>query len=112
MPLLVTRLLGGALSSATLPTVQAYVADVTGRADRASGMAVVGAAFGLGIVFGPAIGALLAPVDLLLPVYVSSGVAFLNALFVFLKLPEPGASCDATRHLRSGRSRRACRTCS
>jgi MFS family permease len=95
--LLGTRLLGGALSSATLPTVQAYVADVTGRADRASGMAVVGAAFGLGmgaafglgIVFGPAIGALLAPVDLLLPVYVSSGVAFLNALFVFLKLPEP-----------------------
>jgi MFS family permease len=89
VPLLGTRLLGGALSSATLPTVQAYVADVTGRTDRASGMAVVGAAFGLGIVFGPAIGALLAPVDLLLPVYVSSGVAFLNALFVFLKLPEP-----------------------
>jgi len=89
VPLLGTRLLGGALSSATLPTVQAYVADVTGRADRASGMAVVGAAFGLGIVFGPAIGALLAPIDLLLPVYVSAGVAFLNALFVFLKLPEP-----------------------
>jgi predicted MFS family arabinose efflux permease len=52
-------------------------------------MAMVGAAFGLGVVCGPAIGALLAPVDLLLPVYLSSGAAFLNALFVFLKLPEP-----------------------
>jgi MFS family permease len=89
LPLLATRLLGGLFSSATLPTVQAYVADVTGRKDRASGMAMVGAAFGLGIVFGPALGALLAPVDLLLPVYVSSGVAFLNAFFVWLRLPEP-----------------------
>jgi MFS family permease len=89
VPLLVSRLLGGLFSSATLPTVQAYVADVTGREDRARGMAVVGAAFGLGIVFGPAIGALLAPLDLLLPVYVSAGVAFLNALFVATSLPEP-----------------------
>ena len=89
LPLLATRLLGGVFSSATLPTVQAYVADVTGREDRASGMAMVGAAFGLGIVFGPALGALLAPIDLLLPVYVSSGVALLNALFVWTTLPEP-----------------------
>lgn len=88
-PLLGTRLLGGLTSSATLPTAQAYVADVTGRSDRASGMAMVGAAFGLGIVVGPGLGALLAPIDLLLPVYVSSGVAFVNALFVWLKLPEP-----------------------
>jgi MFS family permease len=89
VPLLASRLLGGVFSSATIPTVQAYVADVTGREDRASGMAMVGAAFGLGVVFGPALGALLAPVDLLLPVYVSSGVAFLNAVFVWLRLPEP-----------------------
>jgi MFS family permease len=89
LPLLATRLLGGLFSSATLPTVQAYVADVTGRQDRASGMAMVGAAFGLGVVFGPAIGALLAPIDLLLPVYVSSAVAFVNALFVWTTLPEP-----------------------
>jgi MFS family permease len=87
--LLATRLVGGLYSSATLPTAQAYVADVTGRADRTAGMALIGAAFGLAIVFGPAIGALLAPFGLLLPVYLSAGTAFVNALFVWLKLPEP-----------------------
>jgi len=89
LALLATRLCGGALSSATIPTAQAYVADVTSREQRTRGMALIGAAFGLGIVFGPALGALLAPFGLLVPVYVSAGVAFLNALFVWLRLPEP-----------------------
>ena len=86
--LLATRAIGGLYSSATLPSAQAYVADVTNRNDRTAGMAVVGAAFGLGIVFGPAIGAMLAPVGLLVPVYFSAGIALLNALFVHLRLPE------------------------
>lgn len=87
--MLLARLLGGAFSSATIPTAQAYVADVTPRSERSSGMAVIGAAFGLGVVFGPGIGALLSKVSLLMPVYFSCACAFLNALFVALKLPEP-----------------------
>ena len=87
--LLGSRLLGGTFSSATLPTAQAYIADVTARANRTSGMALVGAAFGLGIIFGPAIGAGLATIDLLLPVYFSAGLAAVNALFVAIRLPEP-----------------------
>ncbi|HET9953959.1 MAG TPA: MFS transporter [Polyangiaceae bacterium] len=93
--LLVSRLMGGLYSSATLPTVQAYVADVTERDHRTSGMALIGAAFGLAVVFGPAIGALLAPFGLLVPVFVSASIALLNALFVAWKLPEP------VRHERS-----------
>lgn len=89
LSLLAARLIGGLYSSATLPTAQAYVADVTERADRTSGMAMIGAAFGLAIVFGPAIGATLAPFGLLVPVYLSSGIAFLNAIFVVFRLPEP-----------------------
>lgn len=92
LALLATRILGGALSSATMPTAQAYMADVTERDQRTSGMAVIGAAFGLGIVFGPGIGAILAQFGLLMPVYVSASVALLNALFVWLRLPE------TTRH--------------
>ncbi len=94
LALLSTRLLGGLYSSATLPTVQIYVADVTPRENRTRGMAVIGAAFGLGIVFGPGIAALLGYLGfgLLVPVFVSCTVAFLNALFIFLWLPEP------TRH--------------
>lgn len=89
--LLATRVFGGALSSATLPTGQAYAADLSDREDRTSAMAVIGMAFGLGVIFGPAIGAGLAALfdDLLAPVYFSAGVALLNALFVALRLPEP-----------------------
>src|SRR4051812_154816 len=67
--LLLTRLIGGAFSSATLPTAQAYMADMTGRRDRTAGMAVIGAAFGLGVIFGPAIGAAFSLVSLLAAVY-------------------------------------------
>ncbi|AEV15305.1 MAG: MFS transporter [Thermus sp.] len=87
--LLLSRLLGGAFSSATLPTAQAYVADVTGRENRTAGMALLGAAFGLAVIVGPAIGAGLAGLlGLLAPVFFASGIALLNALFVALVLPE------------------------
>ena len=89
-PLLVAaRAVGGTFSSATLPTAQAYVADITGRQDRTSGMAVIGAAFGLGIIFGPAIGAGLARLSLLAPIYFSAGLAVLNGLFILWRLQEP-----------------------
>lgn len=87
--LLGARIAGGAFSSATLPTAQAYIADTTERADRTAGMALIGAAFGLGVVIGPAIGAALSTVSLLAPVYFSAAFALLNAVFVWAKLPEP-----------------------
>lgn len=86
--LLATRVLGGAFSSATLPTAQAYMADMTGRRDRTAGMAMIGAAFGLAVIFGPLIGAAFSLVSLLAAVYFSAGLAFVNALFVTLFLPE------------------------
>lgn len=87
--LLLARLVGGAFSSATLPTAQAYVADITGRESRTSGMALLGAAFGLAVILGPALGAGLAAfLGLLAPVFFSAGIAFLNALFVAVVLPE------------------------
>lgn len=87
--LLATRVLGGMLSSATMPTAQAYMADITERDQRTGGMAIIGAAFGLGIVFGPGIGAVLSRFGLLVPVYVSAAVALINGVFVLLRLPEP-----------------------
>ena len=88
--LVASRAIGGALSSATLPTGQAWAADLTSREDRTAGMAVVGAAFGLAIIFGPAIGAVLAHFfGLLAPVWVSVGIAALNFALVSLRLPEP-----------------------
>lgn len=87
--LLCTRLAGGALSSATMPTAQAFAADLTSSEDRTAGMAIIGAAFGLGVIFGPGIGAALSGIDLLAPVYFSASVGALNALFVALVLREP-----------------------
>jgi MFS family permease len=86
--LLAARMIGGGFSSATLPTAQAYMADTTGRSDRTAGMALVGAAFGLGVVVGPGIGGALSSVSLLAAVYLSSFIAFLNGIFVWLFLPE------------------------
>ena len=84
-------LVGGIFSSATFPTGQAYAADISGREDRTAAMAVIGAAFGLGIICGPGIGAGVASLfdDLLAPVWLSASVAALNALFVATSLPEP-----------------------
>jgi MFS family permease len=92
--LLGSRVLGGFLSSATMPSAQAYIADITDRKNRTSGMALIGAAFGLGIVFGPGLGAGLSHFGLLVPVYVSTVVALLNGLFVWLRVPEPVRRAD------------------
>jgi MFS family permease len=104
--LLAARLVGGGFSSATLPTAQAYMADLTGRSDRTAGMALIGAAFGLGVIFGPLIGAAFSLVSLLAAVYFSASVAFLNAVFVWFFFPESkriitGEPPNATGHVAS-----------
>lgn len=88
--LLGARVIGGAFASAMLPTAQAYAADLTTRADRTSGMAVIGAAFGLAIIFGPAIGGVVAHFfGLTAPIWLATAFGALNALLVWWRLPEP-----------------------
>lgn len=57
LQLLFVSRIGAGIAGATIPTAQAYIADVTGPAERAKGMALIGAAFGMGFTFGPMIGA-------------------------------------------------------
>ena len=54
--LFVARIVGGIMGG-TVPTAQAYIADITPPEQRAHGMALIGAAFGLGLTFGPLLGA-------------------------------------------------------
>jgi len=61
------RALAGILSSATLPTAMAYIADTTEAKDRAKGVGMMGAAMGVGMIFGPTLGGLLAAAALPLP---------------------------------------------
>jgi len=73
--LVIARILGGVMS-ANISTVTAIVSDVTTRENRSKGMAVIGIAFGLGFILGPAIGGLSTFVDLpsLLPALVPYGL--------------------------------------
>lgn len=82
------RALAGMLSSATLPTAMAMIADTTDEENRTRGMGFLGAAFGLGVIFGPAVGGILGVRALWLPYYVTAGLAALNLLFVMVMLPE------------------------
>jgi MFS family permease len=67
----------------------AYISDVTPPKDRAKGMGIIGAAFGLGFVFGPFIGGFLAKrFDYAFPVYLSSGLSFLALVLTFLFIKE------------------------
>lgn len=108
--LFVSRALAGILSSATLPTALAFIADTTSAENRSRGMGLLGAAMGLGMIFGPLIGGTLAGVtvppafngmmqyatdpntgvtiNLSLPMYVASLLALITIPFVIWKLPE------------------------
>jgi MFS transporter, DHA1 family, tetracycline resistance protein len=85
--LFVGRIVSG-IAGAIVPTTHAYIADVTPPENRAKGMGLVGAAFGLGFILGPAIGGLLAPLGYDKPILLASGMAGLNLLFAFFRLPE------------------------
>ncbi|MGD8814689.1 MAG: MFS transporter [Anaerolineales bacterium] len=82
------RILAGILSSATAPTTMAYISDSTSEEDRGGGMGLLGAAGGLGAIFGPAVGGLLAEHSLSLPFFVAAGMSFLALILVILLLPE------------------------
>jgi DHA1 family tetracycline resistance protein-like MFS transporter len=93
--LLISRLVHGACA-ATVPTAQAYIADTTEERDRARGMGMIGAAFGLGFVLGPALGGVLGHSGLRVPVFFAAALTFANFLFAAVRLPEshrpePGA---------------------
>lgn len=64
LPWLFICRIGAGIAGATIPTAQAYIADVTGPQERARGMALIGAAFGIGFTFGPLLGAAFVPGDI------------------------------------------------
>jgi MFS transporter, DHA1 family, tetracycline resistance protein len=72
----------------TQATAQAYIADSTAPEDRARGLGLVGAAFGLGLMAGPLLGGLLSLYSLQAPALAASALAGLNALFGLIFLPE------------------------
>lgn len=82
------RILSGAISSATLPTALAYVADITEEDERSQGIGLMTAAMGLGMIIGPALGGWLGQQQFSLPFFVAGGLALIIWPFAFLYLPE------------------------
>ena len=85
--LFVGRLLAGVMG-ASITTANAYIADVSEPENRARNFGLIGVAFGLGFIFGPALGGILGGIDLRLPFFVSAGLALVNWLYGFFVLPE------------------------
>lgn len=88
LPLIFLAVLVDGLTGANLTTAYAYIADVTTSENRARSMGMVGAAFGLGLMAGPALGGLLSKYGLYLPAFTASAIALSNVIFGFFVLPE------------------------
>lgn len=85
--LLISRMLAG-LGGSNIGVAQAYIADVTTKEERSKGMGLIGAAFGLGFVFGPLIGGLISGFGYEYAGYGSAAFSFMAFLFAIFFLPE------------------------
>ena len=87
--LLAARLFDGA-TGGNISTAQAYIADVTTPENRAKGMGLIGAGFGLGFIFGPGLGAMLSSHyhSISVPFFFAAGLALLNSILIYFFLPE------------------------
>jgi MFS transporter, DHA1 family, tetracycline resistance protein len=85
--LFIARGLDG-LTGGNISIAQAYISDVTDAKNRSRGMGIIGAAFGLGFIFGPALGGLLSRWGYSLPVFIAAGMALINLILIIFWLPE------------------------
>jgi DHA1 family tetracycline resistance protein-like MFS transporter len=85
--LLLSRVMQG-IAGANIPVAQAYIADSTNVEDRTRGMGLVGAAFGLGFIAGPAIGGALVNFGFAVPGFFAAALSLANAGAAYFYLPE------------------------
>ncbi|WP_139490657.1 MFS transporter [Brevibacillus dissolubilis] len=89
-----SRLIGGIGAASMIPSMMAYVADVTSEEKRGKGLGMLGAAMSLGFVIGPGVGGFLAELGLRIPFYVSALVAGISLIGSLLILPESRSKQD------------------
>ena len=95
------RILDG-ITGGNISTAQAYIADITTTEDRAKGMGLIGAAFGIGFVFGPAIGGILSRWGIHVPFLFAATLSFANAILLYFRLPETITPEHPARHRAAG----------
>ena len=85
--LFVARIVDG-LSGGNISTARAYVADVTEPKDRARAYGLIGAAFGMGFIFGPALSGILSKISYTAPIWAAAGLTLVATAMAWLWLPE------------------------
>ncbi len=85
--LFLSRMIDGA-TGGNITVAQAYITDVTDEKNRSRGFGVIGTAFGLGFIIGPAVGGLLSHWGYNVPAFAAAGMALLNLMSIFFFLPE------------------------
>lgn len=85
--LFIGRLISG-VTSASISTASAYIADISPPEKRAQNFGMLGAAFGIGFVLGPALGGMLGAINLHLPFWAAAGMSLINFCYGFFVLPE------------------------
>jgi len=85
--LFIGRLIAG-IAGATVSTATAYISDFSAPEDRAKNFGMIGATFGVGFIFGPALGGMLGAIDIRLPFFAAAGFSGLNFIFGVFFLPE------------------------
>ena len=109
--LFLSRMIDG-LTGGNISVAQAYIADITDESNRARGMGLIGAAFGLGFILGPALGGGLSRWGYAVPAFAAAAISFVNMIAVYFKLPEslsPEQRAAATKKARGFFSIRALR---
>src|SRR6266436_3495978 len=86
--LFLARIIAG-ISGASVGTASAYIADITPPENRSRRIGLIGAAFGVGFVLGPAIGGILSHFSVVAPFWFAAFLSILNAIVMWIMLPEP-----------------------
>ena len=94
-----SRILDG-LTGGNITVAQAYITDISDEQNRAKSMGIIGAAFGLGFIIGPATGGLLSQWGYNLPAFTAAAVSFTNLVLIYFLLPESlvGEMRDSARN--------------
>jgi DHA1 family tetracycline resistance protein-like MFS transporter len=85
--LLTARVIGG-ITGGNMSTASAYIADISKPGERAKNFALIGIAWSLGLILGPALGAILGQISLQMPAFAAAGLSFVNVLLGIFLLPE------------------------
>ena len=95
--LFLSRLLTG-FGNANIGAAQAIIADITDESNRAKGMGLIGAAFGLGFIFGPALGGALGQVSPTAPAFGAAALGVVNLVLAYFLLPETNKGLGTNSH--------------